>query len=213
MPELEQHSSSYGQEFDWRTRVTNLVSGKIEIRQLMHSDYLLYPDGSLSLNEKIFTNSIAENLANDIVNCVTSNGYSKDLIYINSHAPEEVCYNSGEHPDHKITGNAVREAIDLLLMWFTIYNPISPKSGYWKVDINISSVRHKKSALCKACWETEFIAQPSGGYILKTWGENNPSEERRYPHSPLDFEYGIKMSYTATYDGVMDKFDKATIKP
>lgn len=197
------HPSSYGPAFDWRTRVTNLVGEKVEKRQLSYSDQLLYPDGLLSSREEIFTTSIAENIAKEIYDCVTSNGYSKDLIYINSHAPDEVCENSSEHADHRITGNAVREAINILLnrgikeiyaTWFTIYDPISPKSGNSQVEIDISGVKNKKSTLCKACWETEFMGQPLGGYRFRTWGENGG--DRRYPNSPLDFEYDIEKSYT-----------------
>lgn len=206
-PKAARHTSSFGDEFDWRTRVTNCVGRDVELRQLSYSDpcdpaiEMLYPDGSLGSREEIFTKSIAENLAEELYDLVVSKGYSKDLIYLNSHAPEEVCSNSGENDDHRITGNAVRETIDILLKkgikgiyasWFTIYKPIEPKSGYSKIDVNISRVRNDKIKLCKECWETEFMAQPGVGYYFRTWGERK-WKERRYPNNPLDFEYGIAM--------------------
>jgi hypothetical protein len=204
---MAQHTSSFGDEFDWRTRVKNCVGRDVELRQLSYSPpfnpaiEILYPDGSLSLREEIFTQSIAERLAGEIYDLVISKGYSKDLIYLNSHAPEDVCSNSCENDDHRITGNAVMEAIDILLKkgikgiyaaWFTIYKPIEPKSGYKKIDANISRVRNDKIKLCKECWETEFIAQSLKGYYFGAWGERK-WKKRRYPNNPLDFEYYIAM--------------------
>jgi hypothetical protein len=202
-PESAQHTSSFGQAFDWRKRVTDLVGNDVKIRQLSYLDQLLYPDWSLSSREEIFTRSIAENLAKLINDCVITEGYSKDIIYINSHAPNEVCKNSYEHADHGITGNAVLRAIEILLKekgikeiyatWFTIYSPIDPKPGYSRVEINLpNDIKNKKSALCKACWETEFIAKDSGWPWAKgstVWSE--------YPITPSDFEYDIERSYTA----------------
>ncbi len=207
MPKMARHTSSFGDEFDWRTRVKSCIGRDVELRQLSYSDpcdpaiEILYPDGSLSLREEIFTQSIAERLAGEIYDLVISKGYSKDLIYLNSHAPEEVCSNSGENDDHRITGNAVREAIDILLKkgikgiyaaWFTIYKPIEPKSGYSKIDVNISKVRNHKAKLCGKCWEVEFIAHPSLGYYFRTWGERK-WKGRRFPNNPIHFEYYIAM--------------------
>jgi LmbE family N-acetylglucosaminyl deacetylase len=194
---LWKHESSFGEAFDWRTRVTNLVGERVEKRQLYYSDQkLLYPDGSLSERD---TESIAKKLADEIYELVSHQNYSKDLIYINSHAPDEVCtnYDANEHHDHKITGNAVRKAIDLLInrditeiyaTWFTIYGSIIPKSGYSKVKIDISGVKDKKIRLCKACWESEFLAKNYATFFYSWEG---------YPNNPLNFEYDIEKSYKA----------------
>ncbi|MGV8174369.1 MAG: hypothetical protein ACP5OU_01555 [Methanothrix sp.] len=209
-PKMARHTSSFGDEFDWRTRVTNCVGRDVELRQLSYSDpcdpaiEILYPDGSLSLREEIFTQSIAERLAGEIYDLILSKGYSRDLLYINSHAPDSVCSNSGEHEDHRIVGNAIMKSINILLeigikgiyaTWFTIYKPIEPGSGYSKNDVDLSKVRNQKAKLCRECWETEFVAHPALGYYFKTWGERK-WKGRRYPNNPLDFEYCAAMLIT-----------------
>jgi len=172
------HDSSFGVEYDWRTRAHNIVGATMEGRQLSYLDpndpskRLLYPDGALMKAESAFTNSIAANLAYEINQFVITNGYRKNLLHINSHAPVEVCTNYEdqdhlEHPDHKVTGNAVRQAIDILhnsygfgqidTTWYTIYYPIQPKQGYIRMDENILQYKTLKSNLCKTCWETDWI--------------------------------------------------------
>ena len=115
------HTSSFGDEFDWRSRVKNCVGRDVELRQLSYQDpsdpeiEMLYPDGSLSLDEEIFTESIAERLASEIYDLIISKGYSREVLYMNSHAPDDVCGNSAEHDDHRIVGNAVKKSINILL--------------------------------------------------------------------------------------------------
>jgi hypothetical protein len=196
------HNSSFGVEYDWRTRVSNFVGATIEKIQLSYLDpndttkRLAYPDGALSSAESAYTNSIATNLASEITKVVEANNYSKSLIKIYSHATEEVCTNANEHSDHKVTGNAVRQAIDLLhetygfgqidSKWFTIYSPIDPKSGYSRVDEDISQQETQKSELAKACWETEAVHTRSINY---TWTD--------YPEDPGQYEYTVAQSYYA----------------
>ena len=196
------HNSSFGVEYDWRTRVTNFVGTTIEKIQLSYLDpndttkRLMYPDGALANAETAYTNSIATSLASEITKVVEANNYSKSLIKIYSHAPEEVCTNANEHSDHKVTGNAVRQTIDLLhetygfdqidAKWFTIYNPINPKSGYSRVDDDISQQKTQKAELAKACWETEAVHTRSINY---TWAD--------YPEDPSQYEYTVAQSYYA----------------
>lgn len=196
------HDSSFGVEYDWRTRVSNFVGATIEKIQLSYVDpndttkRLAYPDGALASAETAYTNSIATNLASEIAKVVESHNYSKNLIKIYSHAPEEVATNANEHSDHKVTGNAVRQAIDLLhetygfgqidATWFTIYSPINPKSGYSRVDEDISQQKTQKTELAKACWETEAVHTRSINY---TWTE--------YPEDPGQYEYTVTQSYYA----------------
>ncbi len=213
-PQSASHPSSFGEEFDWRSRVANLVGRDVEIRQLIYSGQLLYPDGSLSSREEIFTRSIAENLAEEINGLINSRGYSKDLVYINSHGTDAVCKNSDEHEDHRITGNAVLKAIGILLhsgieeicaSWFTIYRPIVPRRGYSRVDVDVSGAKQEKSRLCRACWETEFLAQHEGSR-LKSWGEDG--SRRRYPDDPIDYEYNIEISYTNENRNILRKSER-----
>lgn len=194
------HNSSFGVEYDWRTRVSNFVGATIEKSQLSYLDpsdptkRLMYPDGALANAEIAYTNSIAMNLASEIAKRVESNGYQKSLMKIYSHATEEVCTNANEHPDHRVTGNAVRQAIDLLhetygfgridSVWFTIYNPIDPKSGHLRVDEDISQQKTQKSELAKACWETDVSHSRSINYAWK-----------EYPDDPGQYEYSIVQSY------------------
>jgi hypothetical protein len=155
---------------------------------------LMYPDGALANAKGAFTSSIAENLASEIDMFVVSNGYQKDLLKIYSHAPEEVCLNSDEHADHRVTGNAVRQAIDLLhftygfgqidAKWYTVYDSIEPKLGYLRVDEDISLQKAQKSELAKACWETDYVHSISVNY---TWTD--------YPNDPGNYEYFIAKSY------------------
>jgi hypothetical protein len=160
------------------------------------AERLAYPDGGLSLAPNAFRDSIAKNLADEINKSVESNGYQKSLVKIYSHAPEEVCTNAGEHPDHQVVGNAVRQAIELLLntygfgqidaKWFTVYDPISPKEGYVRVDEDISLQRIQKSELAKLCWETETTYLR---HINYTWTD--------YPVDPGMYEWSIVHNYYA----------------
>jgi hypothetical protein len=206
-PKMARHSSSFGDEFDWRSRVKNCVGRDVELQQLSYQDpsdpeiEMLYPDGSLSLCEEIFTESIAERLAGEIYDLIISKGYSREILYMNSHAPDNVCCNSAEHDDDRIVGNAVKKSINILLnkgingvyiTWFTIYKPIEPESGYSKISIDVSKFRTEKAKLCRECWETEFVAQPFSGSYFRTWGERK-WKMRRYPNNPPEFEYCIAM--------------------
>lgn len=200
--EPAQHASKFGTEYDWRTRTSNLNS-KIEKIQLGYLDpnnntrNLMYPDGALASAEATFTNSIATNIANEINRVTEANGYQKNLLKIYSHAPEEVATNADEHSDHKITGNAVRQTFNILqefygfgqidAKWFTIYSPINPKTGYTRVDMDISQQETQKVTTAKACWETEAVNSRAINY---TW--NN------YPEDPGQYEYTINHSYQPT---------------
>ena len=194
------HDSSFGIEYDWRTRVRDLVDLNVEKRQLSYSDpddptkRLLYPDGALAMAEATFTAKIAEDLAYEINQVVQVNGYRQDLLYINAHAPEKVADNSNEHDDHKITGNAVLKAIQYLHLaydfiqinatWYTIYNPIQPKPSYSRYDENVAPYKTQKSNLCKACWETEFINSTDWDFY---WND--------YPTDPDEYEYVVNADY------------------
>ena len=196
------HPSSFGVGRDWRSRAADLVGRHVEPRQLVYGGQFLYPDGSLSQREEAFTGSIAESLAREIYDHITAQGYSRDLVYINSHGSDAVCWNSDEHQDHRIVGNAALKAIGILLdlgveavcmSWFTIYRPIVPRRGYLREAMDASGVKEQKSELCKACWETEFLSQHVDSR-MKSWGEDKGP--RRYPHRPIDFEYCIRVLYT-----------------
>ena len=200
------HDSSFGIEYDWRTRVSNFIDLNVEKRQLSYSDpddptkRLLYPDDALAANaraETAFSSQIATDVAYEIYQIVESNGYRKDLVYINAHVPEEVCNNyetTDEHEDHRVTGNAVRQSIDYLhtiygfgqvsATWYTIYSPIQNKTGYSRVDEDISPYKAQKSNLCKACWETDFINSINWDFY---WND--------YPSDPGNYEYVIEVDY------------------
>jgi LmbE family N-acetylglucosaminyl deacetylase len=200
--EATSHNSTFGVEYDWMTRVNDFVSASIEksqigyVKQSDPTTRLSYPDNSLSQAASTFRDSIAANLASEINKTVVSNGYQKSLVKIYSHAPDEICTNADEHPDHQVVGNAVRQAIELLLTtygfvqidakWFTVYNPIAPKSGYVRTDEDISEQITQKTELAKACWETAFIHSRSINY---TWID--------YPEDPDQYEYSIVHSYYA----------------
>lgn len=191
------HGSSFGTEYDWRTRVCSFVGSNVEKIQLSYPDPYdpskrwLYPDGSLGgAAETTYTAEIAADVAYEINRVVEANNYRRDLLYINAHAPEGVCYNydtTDEHNDHRITGNAVLQAIDYLqttyafaqidAKWYTIYNPIQPKPGYSRHDEDISQYKTHKSDLARACWETEFIDSINWDFY---WDD--------YPIDPWDFE-------------------------
>ena len=194
------HDSTFGAEYDWRTRVENYVSASTAKIQLSYIDpsnstrRLTYPDGVLANAETAYTDSIATTIASEITNHIEANSYQKSLIKICSHAPEEACENANEHPDHKVTGNAVLQAIHLLhetygcsqidAKWFTIYTPIEPKSGYSRVNEDISQQQTQKTNLAKACWETEAVSTRSINY---TWIQ--------YPEVPGQHEYTVAHSY------------------
>jgi hypothetical protein len=203
-PHPARHPSSFGEEVDWRTRVADLIGRDVEARQLCYRGGSLYPDGSLRQREEAFTSSIAESLAREIYGHITAQGYSRDLVYISSHGSDAVCWNCDEHEDHRIAGNAALKAIGILLnlgikticsSWFTIYSPIVPRRGYSREIVDIGRERAQKSRLCRACWETEFLAQHKDSR-MKSWGEDKGP--RRYPDNPIDFEYSIRIVYSKT---------------
>jgi len=198
--EAASHNSTFGVAYDWRTRVSGFVGAAIEKIQMSYltqsnpAKRLAYPDAALASAATAFRDSIATNLANEINKSVESNGYQKSLVKIYSHATEEVCTNAGEHPDHQVVGNAVRQAIELLLTkygfgqidakWFTVYDPIDPKEGYVRVDEDISLQQTQKSELAKLCWETETAYLRHVNY---TWTD--------FPVDPGTYEWSIVHSY------------------
>jgi parallel beta-helix repeat protein len=194
------HNSTFGVAYDWRTRVSGFVDAAIEKIQMGYlklsnpAKRLAYPDAGLAQASIVFRDSIATNLANEINKSVESNWYRKSLVKIYSHAPEEVCTNASEHPDHQVVGNAVRKAIELLLTtygfdqieakWFTVCDPIDPKEGYVRVDEDISLQQTQKSELAKSCWETETLYLRHVNYA---WTD--------FPVDPGTYEWSIVHSY------------------
>ena len=203
-----QSEFDFGTQRDWRSRVDNYVgSSSVEKKQVSYLDpndptrRWLYPDGGLHLAESVYTSKLAYDLAFEIQETVNSNGYRTDLLYINSHACEEIARNAYEHNDHGIVGNAVRKALDYLqndygfgriaVTWYTIYSPIEAKGTYTIFQEDISAHRTQKSDLNKAVWETDYMengnffdrASEGDGY----WNE--------YPTDPGDYEYVINLDY------------------
>ena len=200
--EAASHNSTFGVACDWRTRVSGFVDATIEkiqmgyLKQSNPAQRLAYPDAGLAQASIVFRDSIATNLASEINKSVESNGYQKSLVKIYSHSTEEVCTNAGEHPDHQVVGNAVRQAIELLLAkygfgqidakWFTVYDPINPKEGYVRVDEDISPQKTQKSDLAKLCWETESAYLRNVNYAWTA-----------FPVDPGTYEWSIVQSYYA----------------
>lgn len=188
-----------GPGYDWKQRV-DLKVGPAVIKkiQMEYTDPSgtkhLYPDGSLSQRKELFTRSLAEGFARVIDTVITGHGYRRDTFSVHSHAPAAVASNAGEHPDHEITGNAVLEAIALLhrhygyphidAAWYTIYTPVAARGDYTVTAENIADVKDKKSALCKAAWETDKMSRNTADLY---WN--------RYPSDPGDFEYRIRVPY------------------
>ena len=210
------HPSEYdfGTQRDWRSRVDNYVgSSVIAKKQMSYSDpedpsrRWLYPDGILDLAESVYTNRLAIDLAVEIQETVNSNGYRTDLLYINSHASEEVAGNADEHGlpeklgDHGVVGNAVRRTIDILqenygfgriaVTWYTIYSPIEPKGTYAVFQDDISAYRAQKSDLTKAAWETDFM-ENSDAFDRASEGDGYWNE---YPTDPGEYEYVVNIDY------------------
>ncbi|BBL67877.1 PIG-L family deacetylase [Methanoculleus chikugoensis] len=198
-------NSSMIQEFDWRSRVDARVgSGVVEKVQMSYPDpsnssqSYLYPDGGLhnGTMKNVYSEKLAEGLAETIYQTIISGNYSKDMILIHSHAPVHIARNSHEHPDHEMTGNAVLAAIDLLVVnygiksvdatWYTIYNPIRPGLGYVQTKENIVNYKNSKSNLVKTDWETAYNVQIGRKFY---WIE--------YPNDPGDFEYVVREDYPA----------------
>lgn len=204
------HKSTFGVAYDFRTRVSGFVDAAIEkiqmgyLKQSNPAERLTYPDGGLALAATAFRDSIATNLASEINTYVESNGYKKSLLKIYSHATEEVCTNAGEHSDHQVVGDTVRQTIDLLLKtygfgqidakWFTVYSPITPKEGYVRVDEDISLEQTQKSELGKLCWETESAYLRHVNY---TWID--------FPLDPGAYEWSIVHTYYAAGPTLIDK--------
>lgn len=198
-----QNKSTIIQELDWKTRV-DAQAGFSVVKKVQMSYYdplnpsqtYLYPDGGIhnSKVKNLYTENIAENLAEIIYQTINSGDYDKDDIVINSHAPDLIAKNSDEHPDHEITGNAVLKAINILIVkdgikkidaiWYTIYNPVRPKLGYVRTQENITDYKNMKSNLVKSAWETEHIISNRQKYC---WTD--------YPNDPGDYEYAIHVEY------------------
>jgi len=196
-------NSSIIQELDWRSRVDARVgSGVVRKVQMSYPDSsnpsqsYLYPDGGLhnGTMKNIYSEKLAEGLAETIYQTIISGNYSKDTILINSHAPVHIARNSHEHPDHEITGNAVLAAIDLLIVkygikavdttWYTIYKPIRPGLGYVQTKEDIVNYKNSKSNLVKTDWETAYNVQTGRKFY---WIE--------FPNDPGDFEYVVREDY------------------
>lgn len=209
------HPSTWGTEYDWSTRAYQYAgigyqeygpySGPSWQHQLSYqagpnySYRYWFPDGDMNLQKVLYTNTLAQKIADIINEFVYYKGYSKSELNINSHAPEEVAFNATEHADHAITGNAVRAAINILktqygfgtigTTWYTIYTPINPKPGYTQYAENISATKTQKETLAKACWETAYFATVAGGHPdwFTTW--------TNFPTDAGNYEYIVGVSY------------------
>lgn len=192
----------FGVEMDWRSRVNTILGPDGERVQLTypdpqnHSRRLMYPDFGLS--ESGYRESIAEELENVIDQAVVAGGYRKDMFYINSHAPDAVS-DGWEHPDHRITGEAVLLAIKHLhedrgygqiSARFYRISSIDPKAGYCVTNEDISQQKTEKSNLCKACRETWHLAGNNSA------GENGIYLDwPNYPNDPGNLEQIIQVDY------------------
>lgn len=196
-------NSSVIQEMGWKPRVDARVGSSVVKKVQMSypdpqnsSQSILYPDGGLHNGTMVDTygKKLAEGLAETIYQTVNSGGYNKDIIYINSHAPVHIARNAHEHPDHEVTGNAVRDAIDILIAeygikkidatWYTVYEPILPGLGYVQTKESIVDYKSNKSNLAKTDWETAYNVQIGRNFY---WTD--------YPNDPGDFEYAVHEVY------------------
>jgi len=212
-------------EYDWKTRVDVKVATSVIKNQMSYDDpfdpthEILYPDAGLGVKESIYTRQLAKDLAEVIKETVRSNGYRFDLLYINSHAPTEVAENAYEHKDHKITGNAVRKAIDYLhtsygfglvsVNWYTIYNPIKPKPGYTRYQEDISMYKSMKSDLCKAVWETAYMDEDTDNMDRAKKVSDTEGYWNDYPNDPGDYEYAVHVDYQMAA-GFQDGFESGS---
>jgi hypothetical protein len=223
-------SASFGWANDWQTRVNQTFGTGVIKKVQMHyttpsGEVYYYPDGDLKRNPSLYTDTLAEGLAKEIHTTISDGGYNKDMILIHSHAPDEVAKNydpdeGSENADHKITGNAVREAISILTTrygyprinatWFTVYRPINPKFPFTATPVEIrGDARNKKTALVKAVWETEFIyfssyiTDPATGAHVFRYGVSftRPNTAaptvnwNTFPDDPGDYEYTVQAAY------------------
>jgi len=220
-----QHNYGSLTEYDWESRVDNMVgTSVVEKKQMSYPDpfnpsqRILYPDSGLAKEEMAYTNQLAADLSYEIYSTVNSKGYRKDLLYINSHAPEVVAVNAGEHApgDHRVAGNAVRKTIDYLhtvygfglisTTWYTIYSPIEPKPGYERYQEDISAYKGQKSDLCKAVWETAYMDETSDFLDRATQVPNTEGYWNYYPDDPGDYEYVVGVDYPYGRLGGPDSF-------
>jgi hypothetical protein len=210
------HSSIWGTEYDWGTRAYLYAGVPYESYGSYYGAYgpqyqasyeagpnytyrYWFPDGNMNLKKQLYTDTLAQKIAAQINGFVTRKGYRKDMLDINSHAPEEVAKNADEHHDHAITGNAVRAAISILktqygfgtigATWYTIYSPIDPKPGYTAYPEDISATKTLKETVSKACWETAYCATIFGGCPpwFTTWVN--------FPTDAGNWEYVVGVSY------------------
>ena len=212
-----QHESElYGTEYDWKTRVDLKVGPSVVKKKQMSypdpenpSKQIQYPDSGLDKMELAYTNQLAIDLAYEIQETVNLDGYRTDLLYINSHAPEEVADNADEHGepgklgDHGVVGNAVRKAIDYLhavygfgtisSTWYTIYSPIEPRLGFTRIQDDISQYKTQKRDLCKAAWETDYMDYY--GYLDRASEGANDGYWNEYPSDPGNYEYVVEVDY------------------
>jgi hypothetical protein len=202
------HNSIFGTAYDWGTRV-NLFVGDTLV-EMYPVDYYAgtpffrshywFPDRDIHLHglEQEFTLEAAERIAEKINEVVTENNYRKDLMFVNTHAPETVAYNAHEHADHAITGNAMEAAATILknvygfgsvrATYYTIYNQIEPKPGYSLTVTDISAYKAQKEAITKACWGTEYLwTQVGNGTGFTTWVD--------FPVDAGNYEYVVEVNY------------------
>lgn len=217
-----QHPYLLGESYDWKTRVSLVFGSSVVAKvQLSYLDpnnpnkRIFYPDGGLHFSKTEYTAELATDIANEINKVVTANGYSKDLLYINSHAFTEVAINSNEHKteDHEIVGNAVKESINFLhtkydfgminVSWYTIYSPIEPNPTYLvngnpltRYQEDISAYAVQKSDLCKTLWESAFM-DFVGSFDRALDLSNTEGYWNDYPNDPGNYEYKINIDYPA----------------
>jgi hypothetical protein len=207
--ESVQHDSVFGAETDWRTRVSNMVDPEVERIQLSYTDpsnlsrQLMYPDSGLWGQWPSYRDSIADELANVIMEVVEAHGYRKDRLFINSHAPEGIFAKGGEHGDHVVTGNAVVQAINRLRSdcgfeyvvahYYRISGPLEPNCEYRLVAEDVSQYHDYKMNLGKACWEMcAIVDNDPNGSKEEMWHWAN------LPNNPGDWEYSVIVDYEST---------------
>jgi hypothetical protein len=209
------HDSIWGTEYDWSTRAylyagvddnyywsghgSDQYQAQYQAGWHYWYDRYWFPDGEMNLKKQLYTDTLAQKIADKINSFVVTREYRKDLLFINTHAPEEVADNADESSDHAITGNAVRQAINILktqygfgsigATYYTIYNPIDPKPGYTQYAEDISAVKTQKEAIAQACWETAFVATVNGGCPpwFTTWVD--------FPTDAGNWEYIVGVDY------------------
>jgi len=202
------HTAMYASEFspayDLESRVSmNLPDGvtcvflRYQAAYAGRDPWLQYPDGAQVVSESSYTESLTYLIARAIDRWMKSLDLRRELLFMNAHAPEEIAFNSWEHPDHGITGNAARQAVDILestyevetihASWYTVYSPIEPKSPYTRNTIDIVPQLTLMREYNMQVWEADWMF-----YI--GWQPNNYLYAP-YPTGPFSPLYNVEVTY------------------